>query len=102
MTIAIPDCIFFCVRFAVILAGFSRHFARFWKSVWKPDVSVRMVFGARQNAQFSSLFEAFLTPQKSSASYCFADFLKKRAKLDREKVNDFGAIHILRIDFMRP
>ena len=44
-------------------------------------------------------FKAFLTPQKSSSNHCFADFLKKKIKLGREKVIHFGAIHILGIDF---
>ena len=67
-------------HFAVLLDACWRHFARFWIPVWKPDLRLRMVLGARQNALSSSFFEEFLTSQKSSSPHCFADFIKKRIR----------------------
>ena len=38
---------------------------------------------------FLSLFEAFLTPQKSSSNHCFADFLKNKNKTWSRKSDPF-------------
>ena len=62
LIIAISIFTIFHAHFAVILDALWRNFARFWTPVWKPDLRLRMVLGARQNALFSSFFEAFLTP----------------------------------------
>ena len=39
--------------------------------------------------KFSSLFEAFLTPQKSSSPHCFADFLQNEYKTWSRKSESF-------------
>ena len=101
LIIAISIFTIFRGHFAVILDAFWCSFARFWIPVRKPDLRLRMNLGARQNASFLSIFEAFLTLQKSSSPHCFADFLKKRIKLGREKVNHFWAIYIWRSRFLK-
>ena len=89
LIIAISIFTIFRGHFAVILDAFWCSFARFWIPVRKPDLRLRMNLGARQNASFLSIFEAFLTLQKSSSPHCFADFLKKKNKTWSRKSESF-------------
>ena len=89
LIIAISIFTIFRGHFAVILYAFWCNFARFWIPVRKPDLRLRMNLGARQNASFLSIFEAFLTLQKSSSPHCFADFLKNKYKTWSRKSDPF-------------
>ena len=89
LIIAISIFTIFRGHFAVILDAFWCNFARFWIPVRKPDLRLRMNLGARQNASFLSIFEAFLTLQKSSSPHCFADFLKNKYKTWSRKSESF-------------
>ena len=99
LIIAISIFTIFRGHFAVILDAFWCNFARFWIPVRKPDLRLRMNLGARQNASFLSIFEAFLTLQKSSSPHCFADFLKNKYKTWSRKSESFSGHSYMDIVF---
>ena len=94
LTIATSESVFFHGHFALICDAFWRHFAWFCAPVWKPDLDIWMVLRATQNAWFSSLFEAYFVRENTVTRDVCSSSFKKRTKLGRKQVTNFGAICI--------
>ena len=87
-----PATTFFRAHFKSDLDAFWVIFAWFFGPGRSLPPSLRMLLGARQNAWFPSLFEAFLTSQKSSPGQRFVDFLEKKNKTFSRKIIKFWGI----------
>ena len=78
--IATPGFVCFGAHLTSDWNAFWVHFACFLALVRQPILGIRMVNEAVQKLQFSSLFHAFLTREKSSSSQRLVDFLKNKGK----------------------
>ena len=92
--IATPGFVCFGAHVTSDWSAFWVNFARFLALVRKPIQGIRMAHEAVQKLQFSSLFHAFLTREKSSSSQRLVDFLKKIVKFNRKQMIPFRAICI--------